>query len=83
VATLASRFGWSYEALMAMSGAERRIWLRAADAVTGPPAVKPVPAVAAAAPARAPDAAPTRLTEAERRAHLLEVAKSFAARYQR
>jgi len=83
VATLASRFGWSYETLMAMSGAERRLWLRAADAVAGPPAVKPAPAAGAAAPAKAPDAAPTRLTEAERRAHLLEVAKSFAARYQR
>jgi hypothetical protein len=83
VATLASRFGWSYETLMAMSGAERRLWLRAAEAVEKPSAVKSSPASDGAAPTKAPDPAPTRLTEAERRAELLEVAKQFAARYQR
>jgi len=83
VATLASRFGWSYETLMAMSGAERRLWLRAAEAVAKPPAVTPSPAGVGATPGPPPDAATTRLTEAERRAQLLEVAKGFAARYQR
>jgi hypothetical protein len=82
VATLASRFGWSYETLMAMSGAERRLWLRAADAVAKPPSVKSPPAGVGATPGP-PPAAPTRLTEAERRAQLLEVAKGFAARYER
>ena len=82
VATLASRFGWSYETLMAMSGAERRLWLRAAEAVEKPPSAKSSLAVGAM-PDQSPVAIPTRLTEAERRAELLEVAKQFAARYQR
>jgi hypothetical protein len=82
VATLASRFGWSYETLMAMSGAERRLWLRAADAVAKSPAVKSPPAGAGATQGQ-PPAVPIRLTEAERRAQLLEVAKGFAARYER
>ena len=30
VATLAKTFGWSYETLMAMPGAERQLWLAAA-----------------------------------------------------
>ena len=66
VATLASRFGWSYETLMSMSGAERRLWLAAAGRV-GPP-------LAAAAPAPLPaPAAPRMASEAERRARLLEL----------
>jgi len=87
VATLASRFGWSYEALMAMTRAERRLWLAAADKVA--------PATTASAPTTGPasgaqagppvDAAPApRLTtEAERRARLLELSEQFAARYRR
>jgi hypothetical protein len=82
VATLASRFGWSYETLMAMSGAERRLWLRAAEAVEKAPAVKSSQAVGAVL-GQPPVAIPPRPTEAERRAELLEVAKGFAARYQR
>jgi hypothetical protein len=83
VATLASRFGWSYETLMAMSGAERRLWLRAAEAVAKHPDMKSSPTGVGAARPQPLDAAPTRLTEAERRAQLLEMAEGFAARYQR
>jgi hypothetical protein len=87
VAMLASRFGWSYETLMAMSGAERRLWLAAADRVaadraatdragasTGTVAVAAQPVPPAATPA---------VTEAERRARLLELAQQYAARYRR
>jgi hypothetical protein len=86
VATLASRFGWSYETLMAMSGLERRLWLRAADAVTQSPRAGSGSASARGTGASAEqrqDPRPPQLTEAERRARLLEVAKGFAARYQR
>ena len=63
VATLATRFGWGYEALMAMSAAERRLWLAAADRVA--------PRPAAASPAAAAPDGPRLTTEAERRARLL------------
>jgi hypothetical protein len=72
VATLAKTFGWSYETLMSMPGAERRLWLAAAGRVSdaGRPAssaslppLSPPPASAAAAPRPS--------TEAERRARLL------------
>jgi hypothetical protein len=33
VATLAARLGWSYDTLMAMTTAERRLWLAASDNV--------------------------------------------------
>jgi hypothetical protein len=77
VATLASRYGWSYETLMAMSGAERRLWLAAADriaATAGTVAVAAPPVPAAPTPA---------VTEAERRARLLALAQQYAARYRR
>lgn len=87
MATLASRFGWSYEALMAMTGAERRLWLTAAERVA--PAggsVGPAPGPASGAqPTPSAETAPAaRLTtEAERRARLLELSEQFAARYKR
>jgi hypothetical protein len=63
VATLATRFGWSYETLLAMSGAERRLWLAAADRVA---------ATAGAGPAGpTTPVGPRVTTEAERRARLL------------
>jgi hypothetical protein len=83
VATLATRFGWSYEALMAMTGAERKLWLAAAEKVAPAP---PAAASSTAPDARDPaEAAPTaRLTtEAERRARLLELSQEYAARYRR
>ena len=51
VATLAIRSGWSYEALMAMSGAERRLWLAAFERTGGtrPGAARPDAVGAAAA----------------------------------
>jgi hypothetical protein len=69
VATLASRFGWGYEALMSMSGAERRLWLAAAGRVGERPGAVPVP-TAPATPAAQPPAGPMS-TDAERRARLL------------
>jgi hypothetical protein len=87
VATLASRFGWSYETLMSMTGAERRLWLTAAENVaaagTGV-AARSRPAIASP-PTPSTEAAPaSRLTtEAERRARLLELSEQFAARYRR
>jgi hypothetical protein len=85
VATLATRFGWSYEALMAMSGTERRLWLTAADKVA-PATAAPRPEFASETPpAPSPEAspAPRLTTEAERRARLLELSEQFAARYRR
>lgn len=41
VATLATTYGWSYESLMAMSGAERRLWLAAGDRVADARAGRP------------------------------------------
>jgi hypothetical protein len=81
VATLASRFGWSYEALMSMTGVERRLWLAASDRVAaggGRGAAGAAPPGPAATPAPSP-----RATEAERRERLLELSQQFAARYQR
>jgi hypothetical protein len=77
VATLASRFGWGYESLMAMSGAERRLWLAAARRVGQAgvsPSAQPLapPAATAAATPPAP-AAPRMATDAERRARLMEL----------
>jgi len=84
VATLATRFGWSYEALMAMTGAERRLWLAAAERVAvarGGASAAPRSATAAPEPQRDPP--PRVTTEEERRARLLELTKEFAARYKR
>jgi hypothetical protein len=67
VATLATGFGWSYETLMSMSGAERRLWLAAAARVQAVPAA-PAPAVVPPTPP-----APRMSTDAERRARLLEL----------
>ena len=88
VAGLAREFGWSYETLMSMSGAERRLWLAAARA-TGGAASAAAPGSAASrsgSPSPTPDAPPpaTRpadawagvsplATEAERRARLLQL----------
>jgi len=89
VARLATRFGWSYEALMSMTLPERRLWLAAADAVragTGsrPGHAAPVPAapVAPAAPGTAVAAAPRQAeprltTEEERRARLYQMLQEF------
>ncbi len=66
VASLAKGFGWSYETLMSMSGAERRLWLAAARSV----ADKAAPATPAAPQL---PAGPRVMTDAERRARLLEL----------
>ena len=66
VASLAKAFGWSYETLMSMSGAERRLWLAAARRVAD------APAPAAPAAPQVP-AGPRVMTDAERRARLLEL----------
>ena len=85
---LASRFGWSYETLMSMTGAERRLWLAAADRI-GPrngPEPRDVHAAAthaAVVPAEAPGVPGRLTTEAERRARLLELSEQYAARYRR
>jgi hypothetical protein len=72
VARLATRLGWDYGTLMAMSGAERRLWLAAAERVQA----SPTP-TAAGAPGPGPAASagdgPRLTTEAERRARLLEI----------
>jgi hypothetical protein len=74
VATLAKTFGWSYETLMAMPGAERRLWLAAAARVL--PAGRPMapsaysPEIPPAAPA---PGAPRMLTDEERKARLLHL----------
>ena len=81
VASLAKGFGWSYETLMAMSGAERRLWLAAAGRVSTasetrgtsayraelPPAAPPPPS------AQASQAAPRMLTDEERKARLMQL----------
>jgi hypothetical protein len=75
VATLAVRFGWSYDVLMAMSGPERRLWLAAAEKVA------PVAQTAAPASPTPEEVEAARLTtEAERRARLLELVNEMAAR---
>ena len=77
VATLATRFGWSYETLLAMSGAERRLWLAAADRVAPAAAggradrAAPPPAAPLTPGGPTPPAGPRLTTEAERRARLL------------
>jgi hypothetical protein len=86
VATLAGRFGWSYETLMAMSGAERRLWLAAAGRVaTGRSAAPSGPVGSSGGAASSGGATPTptppaavpggrtMTTEAEMRARLLEL----------
>lgn len=83
VASLAKAFGWSYETLMSMSGAERRLWLAAARAAggtaarVGVPEPAPIdrPGAAPVAPRPAPvdpwTAVGPMATEGERRARLL------------
>jgi hypothetical protein len=74
VATLAKTFGWSYETLMAMPGAERQLWLAAAGSSasrsTGPGAYKAEPPPASA---QAAQAAPRMLTDEERKARLMQL----------
>ncbi len=61
VARLASRYGWSYEALMSMTLPERRLWLAAAGtrdaAGTGAAATRPVAPPVAGVPAPTAEAA--------------------------
>ena len=81
VASLAKAFGWSYETLMAMSGAERRLWLAAAGRVSttsrpaGASAYRPEvpPAVPPPASALAAQGAPRMLTDEERKARLMRL----------
>jgi hypothetical protein len=85
VATLAKGFGWSYETLMAMSGAERRLWLAAVERVQAVPGRSASSAglpPAAPPPASAP-AAPRMSTDAERRARLLELHEELNHRERR
>jgi hypothetical protein len=86
VATLASRLGWSFDALMAMTTPERRLWLAASERVlAGEAARRPPVPMAAAAPAAATAAAPpSRVsTEAERRDRLVQIVEEMAARRMR
>ncbi|MFI5226802.1 MAG: hypothetical protein ACHQ3P_09015 [Candidatus Limnocylindrales bacterium] len=76
MATLAMRFGWSYDVLMAMSGPERRLWLAAAERVAPSLVVPAVPA----GPTPEEIEAARLTTEAERRARLLELVNEMAAR---
>lgn len=78
VAILAKTFGWSYETLMSMPGAERRLWLAAAARVMTPgrsgsgSAYSPEIPPASPPPASA-QAAPRTLTDEERKARLLQL----------
>ena len=78
MATLAVRFGWSYDVLMAMSGPERRLWLAAAEKVA--PVPQAAAPVAPAGPTPEQVEAARLTTEAERRARLLELVNEMAAR---
>lgn len=84
VATLARTFGWSYETLMAMPGAERQLWLAAAargstaPRAAGPGAYKAelppaAPRPASALAAQAAQEAPRMLTDEERKARLMQL----------
>ncbi len=70
VASLAKSFGWSYETLMSMPGAERRLWLAAAGRAESAPGAA-APAAGVSVPTAPP--APRMSTDAERRARLLEL----------
>jgi hypothetical protein len=92
VATLAARLGWGYDTLMAMTTAERRLWLAASEKLGSPPAAATMPARGGTAtPVAAPGAAnpatpvaPGRLTtEDERRARLVELLEEMTARRRR
>ena len=78
VATLAKTFGWSYETLMAMPGAERQLWLAAAGRVSTAPRSPGLSAYRAELPPAAPppasaQAAPRMLTDEERKARLMQL----------
>lgn len=80
VATLAKTFGWSYETLMAMPGAERQLWLAAArgSGASGSPTTSAYnaglpPAAPPPASAQAAQAAPRMLTDEERKARLMQL----------
>jgi hypothetical protein len=81
VATLAKTFGWSYETLMAMPGAERQLWLAAASRGSGAPRspgasayrAELPPAAPPPASAQASPSAPRMLTDEERKARLLQL----------
>ena len=74
VARLAMRLGWDYASLMAMSGAERRLWLAASERVApgaASPSARPPASVDPATTASADGPRPA--TEEERRARLLAI----------
>ena len=78
VATLAKDFGWSYETLMSMPGAERRLWLAAAARVSPTGRSAAPSAFSAEIPPPSPppasaQGAPRMLTDEERKARLLEL----------
>ena len=79
VATLASRLGWSYEPLMAMTGAERRLWLAASERVLAAEAARR-PVVQPSVTHPAAPAAPRVPTEAERRERLARTLEEMVAR---
>jgi hypothetical protein len=72
VARLAMRLGWDYETLMAMSGAERRLWLAAAERVEASPRLT-APGALGPGPLAPTADGPRLTTEAERRARLLAI----------
>jgi hypothetical protein len=72
VARLATKLGWDYETLMAMSGAERRLWLAAAERVEASPR-RTTPGAAGAGSVPSAADGPRLTTEAERRARLLAI----------
>jgi hypothetical protein len=72
VAKLATRLGWSYETLMSMSGAERRLWLAAAERAEASPRLT-IPGAPGPGPLAPTAGGPRLATEAERRARLLAI----------
>jgi hypothetical protein len=81
VATLAKTFGWSYETLMAMPGAERQLWLAAATRGSGASRSTAASAYTADLPPASPppasaqtvQTAPRMLTDEERKARLMQL----------
>ena len=79
VATLAKTFGWSYETLMAMPGAERQLWLAAAGRVSSASRPRGVSAYRAELPAGRATAGvragrtARMLTDEERKARLMQL----------
>jgi len=92
VATLAARLGWGYDTLMAMTTAERRLWLAASEKLGSASAAAVVVASGVAGStvgpgdatrSPAPVATARLSTEDERRARLVELLEEMTARRRR